>query len=139
MVFWGVVIASVAVTVVEAPTQLRHLRSDVEAGSNRPKLDRELQPARTVGLVDPGPFVVAERTIPRGARFYVSTDGAEAAVRRWARPFAQYWLLPRRMASTPRQADWILAYGPFTRPGLSARRVVRLAPGVRLVEVAGGP
>jgi hypothetical protein len=110
-VFWGVVIASVMVTIVEAPTQLRHLRSDVEVGTRRSRLDRELQPARTVGLRDLDAFVTARASIPRDARFYVSMDGADPFARRWARPFAQYWLLPRRLASTPREADWILSYG----------------------------
>ena len=141
-VWWSVVAVLLAVTLWEAPGELRRLRSDVEGGS-RDRLYRELQPARTVGLHDARPFLVAESVIPPDGRFAVVTGGrgagADAQVRRWVRPFARYRLLPRRLVSTPRQADWILSYGGnLDGLGLRYRRVIAVRPGVALAEVLRG-
>jgi hypothetical protein len=50
---------------------------------------------------------------------------------------AQLFLAPALPVRDPAAADWVLSYGaePLLPPGLSARRVARLAPGIALVEV----
>ena len=103
-------------------------------------MDRELQPARTVGLSDLRLFLTAERVLPKNATFFVVT-GPRAAIKdplvlRWVRRFARYRLLPRRLVADPREAGWILSYGGRLPAGLRAYRVIRIGPGVALYEVA---
>lgn len=140
-VAWWVVVGALALTAIwEGPDQARRLRSDVEVGRGRDVLYRELQPARTVGLPDLRVFLAAERFIPRDSTFYVVT-GARAAIKdplvlRWVRRFARYRLLPRRLVSDARAADWIVSYGGEIPRGVRAERVIDVGPGIRLIEVA---
>jgi hypothetical protein len=142
VIWWFVVAVLLAVTLWEAPGELRRLRSDVEGGSGRGRVYRELQPARSVGLHDTRPFLVAESVIPPDGRFAVVTGGsgaADAQARRWVRPFARYRMLPRRLVSTPREADWILSYGgDLDALGLRFRQVIAVRPGVAVAEVLRG-
>lgn len=141
---WLVVVIGLGVAVaLELPSDIRRLRSDIEVGTGRSRLYRELQPARTVGLADTSIFVAAEREIPRDSTFFVVT-GPRAAISdplvlRWVRRFARYRLLPRRLVQTANEADWLLSYGgDVANPGVPVQRVVPIAPGVQLIEV-GAP
>ena len=137
---WWTVVAVVGLSALwYAPSQARQLKSDVEVGS-RGELDRELQPARTVGL-DPRIFVAAERVIPADATYLVLTGNRASAtdpdVLQWVRRFARYRLFPRRLAEQVDEADWILSYGADVRAsGVEPSRIVRVGPGLSLVEVA---
>jgi hypothetical protein len=140
LAWWGVIAVSAAVTLWEAPTQLRHLRSDIEVGS-RSRLTRELQPATSAGLVELHPFLVADAVVPADARIYVMAGPragvTDQRVLDLVRPFARYWLFPRRITRDPAKADWVLSYGAgLERPGLSFRRVITVDPGVLLAAVS---
>lgn len=138
---WWVIVGALTLTAIwEVPDQARRLRSDVEVGRGRDVLYRELQPARTVGLPDLRVFLAAERVIPRDDTFFVVT-GSGAAIKdplvlRWVRRFARYRLLPRRLVSDARSADWIVSYGGEIPRGVRAERVIDVGPGIRLIEVA---
>lgn len=137
--WWGVVAVLAITAATQWPSQARHLRSDVQVGRREGTLYRELQPARTVGLSDPRLFLTAERLLPVDATFAVVT-GRRAAiddplVLRWVRRFARYRLLPRRLVNDPREADWVLSYGGRLPAGVRVSRVVRVSPGVALIEV----
>jgi hypothetical protein len=141
IVWCAVVLLLGSLTLWEAPTQARRFRSDIEAGGGRSPLYRELQPARTVGLGDPRLFLAADRLVPREATFAVVT-GRRAAITdplvlRWVRPFARYWLFPRRLVRDAARADWILSYGAdLSVLGLRFARMVVVGPGIALAEVA---
>jgi hypothetical protein len=127
-------------TLWHAPTQARQLKSDVEAGA-RSELYRELQPARTARLADPRLFVAAQSLIPEDALYFVMIGKrpvvSDPVVRRSVRPFARYWLLPRRLTRDVAEADWILSYRADLRAsGLRFERVVPLGDGMSLAEVA---
>lgn len=101
--------------------------------------ERTLLPARSVDI-SPKLFVAADRELPRRATFYVATGNGIAVSSRLVLPktpiFAAHWLLPRRMTTDPRQADWVLSYGgDLDALGLHYARVIEVAPGQRLAEV----
>ena len=123
-----------------APAQARQLKSDVEAGA-RSEQYRELQPARTAQIADPRLFVAAQRVIPEDASYFVMIGKRpvvdNTVVRRSVRPFARYWLLPRRLTRDIAEADWILSYRADLRAsGLIFERVVSLGAGMSLAKVA---
>jgi hypothetical protein len=101
--------------------------------------ERTLLPARSVDI-STELFVAADRELPRGATFYVATGNGIVVSSRLVLPktpiFAAYWLLPRRMTTDPRRADWVLSYGgDLDALGLNYARVIEVAPGQRLAEV----
>jgi hypothetical protein len=52
------------------------------------------------------------------------------------RPFATYWLLPRRRTDDLAEAEWILSYrGDLEALGLDYERVITVKPGFVLAEV----
>jgi len=140
-IVWWAVVGALALTALQGfPDQARRLRSDIEVGRGTSVLYRELQPARTVGLPDLRVFLAAEQFIPPDSTFFVVT-GPGAAIKdplvlRWVRRFARYRLLPRRVVSDPRAADWIISYGGKIPPGVPATRVIDVGSGIRLIEVA---
>jgi hypothetical protein len=139
-VWWAVVVTLAITAGRDLHGQERGLHSDVEVGSRRSRLYRELQPARTVGLTDLRVFLAAERAIPRNGTFFVVT-GPRAAVKdplvlRWVRRFARYYLLPRRLVSHARDADWIVSYGGHAPLGVRVERVIIVGPGIELIKVA---
>ena len=128
------------VTAWQAVQELRRLRSDIEIGTQRSRLYRELQPARTVGLHDARLFLTAERLVPRTSTFAVVTGPAtgttDPLVLRWVGPFARYRLFPRRLTEDPRRADWVLSFGgDLAALPVRYRRVVRIGRGLSLAEV----
>ena len=55
----------------------------------------------------------------------------------WVRPFATYWLLPRRRTDELGEADWVVSYGgDLDSLGLRYRRVIRSGAEFALAEVA---
>jgi hypothetical protein len=93
-----------------------------------------------VGLVHPEIFVAASKAMPRDALYYVVTGpgvpGASASALGWVRPFAAYWLLPRRRTDDLAQAEWVLSYGGDpASTGLQFRRTVALGPRILLAQV----
>jgi hypothetical protein len=122
------------------PDQARALHSAIEVGHRDSRLDREQQPARTVGLTDPRLFLVAERVVPLDATFLVTTgpraDIKDPLVLRWVRRFARYRLLPRRLVRYPQEAEWILSYGGRVPAGVRVKQVFPVSPGVRIIEAA---
>jgi hypothetical protein len=139
LAWWGVVAVLGITAVAHWPAQARHLRSDVQVGRQSSTIYHELQPARTVGLSDPRLFLTAERLLPKDATFAVVT-GPNATIKDplvllWIRRFARYRLLPRRLVHSPRQADWVLNYGGRLPAGVLASKVIRISPGVSVIEV----
>jgi hypothetical protein len=135
-VAWGVAAAAAAITLWHVPGELREAWRDVRNASSETTLERRLRPARVVGLDRTDVFLVARDVIPPGAIYYADVgEGPERALD-WVRPFATYWLLPRRRTDDLGQAGWILSYnGDLRALGLPYRRVVRVAPGLALAEV----
>jgi hypothetical protein len=118
----------------------RTVHADIANGSTLSPLRRLLVPAEGVGLVNPRMFVAAAKAMPPDATYYVATGpgvpGATARSLGWVRPFASYWLLPRRRTDEIDEATWIFSYGAdLSSVGPRYRRVVRLGPGVALGEV----
>jgi hypothetical protein len=139
VVWWAVVVCVGVLALWYAPAQARQLRSDVEAG-DRSEQYRELQPSRTGQIADPRLFVAAQRLIPADARYFVMVGkrpvAANPVVHRSVRPFARYWLLPRRLTQDIEKADWILSYHADLRAsGLRFERVIPLGGGMSLAEV----
>ena len=140
VVWWTVVVTLAVLALWHVPTQVRTLRSDVEAG-RRGTLYRELQPARSVGLGDLRLILAAEQAIPLDASYFVVTGNRAALtnpnVLSWVRRFARYWLLPRRLAGRVEEADWVVSYGvDLAATGVRFERIVRVGPGLSLAKVA---
>jgi hypothetical protein len=114
-----------------APRDFRSVRSTISSERGADEQQRELAPARYVGI-DGGALVKAARLIPPDATYFVAAPPAlgEAAL-----PLTFYWLFPRRHVSSPRQADWIVGYSvdPGAQ-GVPTTRPVRLAKGIAAAE-----
>jgi hypothetical protein len=114
---------------------------DAAGVSGRSEEERRLAPLRSVDL-DPRLFVAAEKLLPPGAVYTViSGGGVDVSTPRTLealRPLAGFWLLPRRQTSFPRAAEWVLSFGgDLTAVGLKYRRIVPVARGMAIGEVAG--
>ena len=87
------------------------------------------------------PSSPADRLIPPDSRYLVVTGTAagtiDPRVLPWVPRFARYRLFPRRLTRDVHRADWILSYGAdLDALDVTLERVVDVAPGVRLAEVA---
>lgn len=133
----GVTLAAAGVALWHVPGELRDAWSEARNASARTRLERELGPADVVGLSETDIFLRADEAMPRSATYYVDVTSSSGELR-WVRPFATYWLLPRRRTDDLAQADWILSYrGDLGALGLDYRRVVTVEPGFALAEVRG--
>jgi hypothetical protein len=137
--FWLVCAAALGVAAWHVPDAFRESRRATDAVRGLTPLERTLLPARSFDL-STELFVAADRRLPRAATFYVATgDGIEVSsplVLPRVPVFAAYWLLPRRLTSDPRRADWVLSYGgDLEALGLDYTRVIEVASGQRLAEV----
>jgi hypothetical protein len=121
------------------PEAFRAVYRDAGGLHRSTALDRQLIGARRVD-VDTRVLVEARRLIPAEARYAVvtgpnvnvSTPVTLAAVR----PFAGYWLLPRRRLLDVSAADWVVSYGgDLGALGLEYVQVVEIAPGLAVAEV----
>jgi len=133
--------AAAAVTLWHVPSELREVWRDVRNASTQTRLERQLLPARVVGLRETRIFLVAAEVIPRGSTYYVASADTgpttEAGALVWVRPFATYWLLPRRRTDELGEADWVVSYGgDLDSLGLRYRRVIRSGAEFALAEVA---
>lgn len=131
--------AALAAALSRIPGALRDSRDAVLAVSGLTPAERTLLPARSAD-VSTELFVAADQQLPPRATFYVATgDGIDVSspiVLPKAVAFAAFWLLPRRMTTDPRSADWVLSYGGDpTALGLDYARVIDVAPGQQLAEV----
>ena len=130
----GVALAAAAVALWYVPGELRDTWREGRNARSQSELDRRLLPARVVGLDDTQIFEHARVSIPAGATYYVHVGRGGALD--WVRPFATYWLLPRRRTDELGEAEWILAYGTDPRAlGLRYSRVSPIGPGSALAEV----
>jgi hypothetical protein len=127
-------LAAAAVALWYVPGELRGVWREGRNARSQSELERRLLPARVVGLDDTRIFQRARETIPAGARYYV--DVGRGGELDWVRPFATFWLLPRRRTDELGEADWILSYGTDPRSlGLPYSRVSTIGPGLALAEV----
>ena len=136
----GLVLAvAVGVAAARVPDAFRAADARSEENARLSRLDRALVPARAVDI-DVDTLLAARRVIPpsatyavvAGKRVDVSTPVTLVALPQ----FLGYWLLPRRQATNPRAAGWILSYGgDLGALGLRYRRVVELKPGISFAEV----
>lgn len=138
-IFWLALVAAVGVGAWHVPATFRSTRQAVLAVRGLTPVERTLLPARSFDI-STELFLAADRELPRGATFYVATgngiDVSSPNVLPKTPIFAAYWLLPRRMTSDVRQADWVLSYGgDLTALGLDYTRVIEVAPGQQLAEV----
>ncbi len=122
-----------------APETIRSLQAQARAGEGLTRLERELAPVRGAD-VDTLIFERARELVPDGATFYLITGDAVRVSTPVTfdafRPFAAYWLLPRRQTSDPAQADWVVSYGgDLAGLGLRFRRVVVVGEGLAVAEV----
>jgi hypothetical protein len=133
---WSTAALAAAITFWHVPGELRGVWRDIRNASAETVLERRLRPARVVGLDRTEIFLVARDLIPPGDIYYADVgEGPERALD-WVRPFATYWLLPRRRTDDLGEARWILSYeGDLQALGLPYRRIVTVAPGVALAEV----
>jgi hypothetical protein len=130
----GVALAAAAVAMWHVPDAFRDAWREGRNARSQSELERRLLPARVVGLDNTGSFQRARETIPAGATYYV--DVGRGGALDWVRPFATYWLLPRRRTDELGEADWILSYGTDPQAlGLAYSRVSNVGPGVVLAEV----
>ena len=135
----GALALAVALALWHFPGAFSKVSRDTGGLERAGALDRRLAGARNVD-VDTRVFVEARRLIPEQAAYAVVT-GREADVSTPVtlaaiRPFAAYWLLPRRQLADPAEADWVVSYGgDLRRLGLSYRRVVEAAPGIAVAEI----
>jgi hypothetical protein len=132
-------VAALGVAAWRVPGAFRASQDAVDAVAGLTPAERTMLPARSFDA-NTELFAAAAEQVPRDATFYVATgDGIEVSspsVLPKVPVFAAYWLLPRRMASDPRDADWVLSYGgDLDRLGLDYARVIDVAPGQRLAEV----
>jgi hypothetical protein len=136
---WTAAVAAAVVALWHVPGELRDAWGQIRNASAEPELDRRLLPARVAGLDDTSIFLRAAKQIPPGAVYYVDVGEAAPVPDRaldWVRPFATYWLLPRRRTDELGEAQWILSYGGDVEAlGLSYSRVLGVGPGLALAEV----
>jgi hypothetical protein len=130
---------AIAVGLWHLPGAFREGYRDLGALRSAGTLDRQLNGARRVD-VDTRLFVEARRLIPPDASYVVVTgpnvDVSNSATLAAVRPFAGYWLLPRRRLLEPSAADWVVSYGgDLGALGLAYDRVVEIAPGLVVAEV----
>jgi len=139
VVLWLALGVAVAVAGWRIPGAFRDARQAVLGVRGLTPVERTLLPARSFDI-STELFVAAAQHVPPEATFYVATgDGIEVSspvVLPKTPIFAAYWLLPRRMTTDPRQADWVLSYGgALTALGLDYVRVIDVASGQQLAEV----
>ena len=137
--FWVACGAAVAVAVWHIPGAFRDTGEAADAVEGLTPYERTLLPARSFDIATEL-FVAADRELPSDATFYVATgdgiDVSSSLVLPRTPIFAAYWLLPRRMTTDPRRADWVLSYGgDLEALGLDYQRVLEVAPGQRLGRV----
>jgi hypothetical protein len=131
----GIALAAAGVAVWHVPGELRDAWSEARNASARTRLERQLGPADVVGLSETDIFLRADEAIPRSATYYVDLSSSSGELA-WVRPFATYWLLPRRRTDDLAEAEWILSYrGDLEALGLDYERVITLRPGFALAEV----
>jgi hypothetical protein len=102
-------------------------------------LERQLGGARRVD-VDTRVFVEARQLIPADAQYAVVTGSnvnlSNPVTLAAVRPFAGYWLLPRRQLLDVSAADWVVSYGgDLDALNVEYVRVVEIAPGIAVAEV----
>jgi hypothetical protein len=136
---WALLVLVAATVVWRAAPAVRWATTEADSTRGMSRADRELAGARAVDL-DPRPFLRAAELIARDETFYVSiADGFPFTyeVSRFSAPgFATYWLQPRRWASEPGEADWIISYG--SRPeelALDVEMTFDVGGGVTLLRV----
>jgi hypothetical protein len=114
-----------------APGDFRSVRRTISSERGASTQERELAPARYVGI-DGNALVKASEVIPATATYFIAAAPslAETAV-----PLTAYWMFPRRYVADPRDADWIVAYDvdPGTY-GVPTGRRVPLAQGIVAAE-----
>jgi hypothetical protein len=121
------------------PGAVRAVYRDVGELRTATALDRQLSGARSVD-VDTRVFVEARRLIPSDARYAVVTgpnvNVSNSATLAAVRPFAGYWLLPRRRLIDVSEADWVVSYGgDLSALGVEYVRIVEVARGLAVAEV----
>jgi hypothetical protein len=138
-VFAVLVAAAVGVSAWRLPGLFRGTDRAEDAVAGLGRDERRLLPGRSFDL-ETSFFVRAAQEIPPDAVYFVIT-GEEASpsssiVLFKAPVFAGYWLLPRRLTTDPKLADWVVAYGgKLSSLGLDYRRVIDVMPGYLLAEV----
>jgi hypothetical protein len=130
---------AIATGLWHVPGAYRAVYRDVGALRSASVLERELSGARSVD-VDPRLFVEARRLLPADARYAVVTgpnvNVSNSVTLAAVRPFAGYWLLPRRQLLDPSEADWVVSYGgDLNALGLEYVGFVEIAPGIAVAEV----
>jgi hypothetical protein len=132
----AVVVALALLAALEQlPKSVREADRLVDENAHASRLERELAPARAFAL-DPALAVRARELLPPDAVFYVATGPGLPSGHDAASPFSAYWLLPRRLAADPREADWILSYGADPAElGVPTKVVADLGGGETLLRV----
>jgi hypothetical protein len=138
-VLWLALAAAVGVALWHVPGAFRDARQISTGVGELTPIERTLLPARSFDI-STELFVAAAEHVPPGAKFYVATGNGIQVSSPLVLPkmpiFAAYWLLPRRMTTEARQADWVLSYGgDLAALGLRYARVIDVAPGQQLAEV----
>ncbi len=105
-----IVALSLLSAVKQLPDSVREVDSRVRDNAELSGLERDLAPARFVGL-NPTIILRAEELLPPDAVFYVARGPGQSSTLDAAAPFSAYWLLPRRHTDDPHQAEWILSFG----------------------------
>lgn len=138
VVAFAIVLVATVIGLWRLAHDVRKLHADIANGSTLTRVGRALVPAETAQIARREIFPKAAEVMPPHASFAVLTGngvpGQAPAGLRWVRPFAAYWLLPRRLVGDPAGADWVLSYGGDLT-GVPTGRTVELAPGVILAAV----
>jgi len=130
----AVVIGSAA---VEAPLAFRDVASAISEWAGRSVQERELAPARPVGI-DERILLGAQRLIPRHATYHVAPGPVVPNPTTWMayRPLSFYWLFPRRYTNDIGPARWILSFnGGFRQLGLRYSKIWHLDRDVVVAKV----
>jgi hypothetical protein len=132
-------LAAIGVGLWRVPGTFRSSQQAVDAVRGLTPAERSLLPARSFDI-STELFVAAAQDLPSNTTFYVSTGNGIQVSNQYvldkAPLFAAYWLLPRRMTSDPREADWVLSYGgDLSALEVDYARVIDVGPGQQLAEV----
>jgi hypothetical protein len=117
----------------QLPRSLATAHARVETNAGLPHLQRELAPARFWGM-NQRLLLRAERILPRDAVYSIAVGRRQAS--RGVLYFYPYWLLPRRRATDPARAQWIVLWGADrSRLGVATDVVAELGGGAEVLRV----
>jgi hypothetical protein len=117
----------------QVPRSIRTAHARVETNAGLSHVQRELAPARFWGMNE-RLLLRAEQIMPRDAVYSIAVGRQQASL--GVPLFYPYWLLPRRRATDPTAARWIVLWGADrSRLGVPTDVVAELGGGAEVLRV----